>query len=80
MDWNERIASTTGSVQQSLNVNRLVETQKAKLTTPYLSNVSHDPMIDGRVVHFLKSGKTQLGAAQGPGMTIFLSFFLSFSS
>jgi hypothetical protein len=47
-------------------VGRLAEIQQQIQNVPHLSNISNDPMIDGRVIHFLMPGKTQVGAAQGP--------------
>ena len=51
-------------------VSQLDAVEAAKLTTPYLSNISNDPMMHGRVIHFLNPNiKTQVGNAEGSDMT-----------
>jgi hypothetical protein len=66
-NWDDRI-KTINTVQKSLNVFKMIEIEKNKKTTPYLSNISNDPMVDGRVINFLLPGKTQVGAAHGPSL------------
>lgn len=64
-DWKERTETEQTRVKNVLSVNQRISNMEKIKDTPHLSNISNDPMISGRVIHFLLPGKTQVGAATG---------------
>jgi hypothetical protein len=72
VDWSLKNTQIMPLVQKALDVVQFSEIHTKKLSLPYLSNISNDPMINGRVIHFLMPGKTQIGAASGSELTSFI--------
>jgi len=57
--WQQRLEAEKQESERKLAEER--NRQEAKKTTPYLWNLSEDPLLTGMVVHFIPNGKCTLG-------------------